>query len=210
MKTNLIYVLMLALLFAGCSSTTIIDPETTRHGMRQTRSISSEEIRIVAEDAVKEAQANAKFQEFMAAYKVEMKDPKAIPVLKLDRLVNDTDDPDLNVTELTDIINTAWLNANIVNITMAEGAGKTGSIAGARAIQDDPNFDQTTTATEGTLIAARLVLRPRIISNQIRDGRTKSVTRTFVLEMADIRTGLIMWKYTRQLGFLKKKGILGL
>ena len=198
------------LLLAGCgTTTTVYDPSSTRTDIRQEGSVSSEEMRQVTVAAVNGAMTNAKFTAFLRKYKKEMNDEDAIPVLKLDKVVNDTDDPDLNVAEITDMLNEALINAGKVDVTMAEGAGRTGAIAASRALEDDENFDQKTVAQRGTLQAARLVLRPRVISNMVRDGGRKAVTRTFVMEMADIKTGLIMWKFTKQLGFMKEKGTFG-
>lgn len=208
-----IYVLGMSasvLLLAGCgTTTTIYDPSSTKTNIRQEGSVSSEEMREVAVAAVRGAMTNVKFTTFLRKYKKEMKDPDAIPVLKLDRVINDTDDPDLNVSELTDMLNEELINAGKVDVTMAEGAGRSKAIAASRALEDDDNFDQKTVAQRGTLQAARLVLRPRVISNEVRSGDKKAVTRTFVMDMADIRTGLIMWKFTKQLGFMKEKGTLG-
>lgn len=199
-----------AILLAGCgTTTTIYDPSTTRTGIRQEGTVSSEEFREVAIAAVNGAMTNAKFTAFLKRYKNEMNDPDAIPVLKLDRVVNDTDDPDLNVSEMTDMLNEELLNAGKVDVTMAEGTGRSQAIAASRDLEYDDNFDQSTVAQRGTLQAARLVLRPKVISNEVRDGDRKAVTRTFVMEMADIKTGLIMWKFTKQLGFMKEKGTFG-
>ena len=208
-----IYVLGMSasvLLLAGCgTTTTIYDPASTKTNIRQEGSVSSEEMREVAVAAVRGAMTNVKFTTFLRKYKKEMKDPDAIPILKLDRVINDTDDPDLNVSELTDMLNEELINAGKVDVTMAEGAGRSKAIAASRALEDDDNFDQKTVAQRGTLQAARLVLRPRVISNEVLSGDKKAVTRTFVMDMADIRTGLIMWKFTKQLGFMKEKGTLG-
>ncbi|MDD3155256.1 MAG: hypothetical protein PHS41_10340 [Victivallaceae bacterium] len=209
-KTLILGAAASAMLLAGCgTTTTIYDPAATKTGIRQSGSVSSEEFREVAVAAVRGAMTNVKFTSFLKRYQREMKDPDAIPVLKLDRVINDTDDPDLNVSELTDMLNEELLNAGKVDVTMAEGAGRTKAIGASRKLQDDDNFDQKTVAQEGTLQAARLVLRPKVVSNEVRDGGRKAVTRTFVLEMADIKTGLIMWKFTKQLGFMKEKGTLG-
>ncbi len=198
------------MLFAGCATTTTIyDPATTQTNVRQTGTISSEEMRQVAVAAVNDAMTNFKFVNFLNKYRAEKNDPNAIPVLKLDKCINDTNDPDLNVAEMTDFINGALLNAGKVDVTLAEGAGRTQAIGNSRAIEDDDNFDQSTVAKRGTLQAARLVLRPRIISNIARDGGRKVVVRTFTMEMADIHTGLLMWKYTKQLGFVKDRGTFG-
>ena len=191
------------------TTTTIYDPAVTQTNIRQEGNVSSEEMRQITRAAVHGAMTNVKFQTFLRKYKKEMNDPDAIPVLKLDKTINDTDDPDLNVSEITDMLNEELINAGKVDVTMAEGTGRTQAIANSRKLEDDENFDQKTVAKRGTLQAARLVLRPKVVSNTVRDGNRKAVTRTFVMEMADIRTGLIMWKFTKQLGFMKEKGTFG-
>lgn len=200
-----------AIIFAGCNSTTttIFDPATTKNNIRQVGNVSSEELREVTLAAVEGAMTNAKFTTFLRKYKAEMGDQDAIPVLKLDRVINNTDDPDLNVDEITDMLNEALINAGQVDVTMAEGTGKTAAIAASRDLEDDENFDQNTVAKRGTLQAARLILRPKIMSNTISEDGKTVVVRTFVMEMADIKTGLIMWKFTKQLGFVKEKSSFG-
>ncbi len=202
-----------AMLLTGCgTTTTVYDPSSTTTNIRQEGSVSSEEMRQVAVAAVNGAMDNEKFTTFLRKYKEEMNDVDAIPVLKLDRVINDTDDPDLNVDELTDMLSEALLNAgNVgkVDVTMAEGAGRSKAIAASRDLEDDENFDQKTVAQRGTLQAARLVLRPKVISNTVNNGDQKAVVRTFVMDMADIKTGLIVWKFKKQLGFMKEKGTFG-
>ena len=200
-----------AFVLAACASekTVIYDPATTKTGLRQNRNVSSEEMREVTLAAVQGAMTNAKFTSFLRKYRQEMGDPDAIPVLKLDKTINDTDDPDLNTSEITDMLFEELLNSGKVDVTMAEGAGRTQAIAASRDLEYDENFDQSTVAKRGTLQAARLVLRPKVTSNSVRDGNTQAVTRTFVLEMADVQTGLVMWKFTKQLAFMKKKSSVG-
>ena len=200
-----------AMLFlAACgTTTTIYDPASTQTNIRQEGNVSSEEMRQVTRAAVQGAMTNAKFQAFLRKYKKEMNDPDAIPVLKLDKTINDTDDPDLNVSEITDMLNEELINAGKVDVTMAEGTGRTQAIANSRKLEDDDNFDQKTVSKRGTLQAARLVLRPKVISNTVRDGSKTAVVRTFVMDMADINTGLVMWKFSKQLGFMKERGTVG-
>ena len=200
-----------ALVLAACESnnTVIYDPATTKTGLRQVGNVSSEEMREVTIAAVQGAMTNAKFISFLKKYQKEMDDPDAIPVLKLDRTINDTDDPDLNTSEITDMLFEELLNSGKVDVTMAEGAGRTQAIAASRDLEYDENFDQSTVAKRGTLQAARLVLRPKVTSNSVRDNGTSAITRTFVLEMADVQTGLVMWKFTKQLAFMKKKSSVG-
>ncbi|MBR2625434.1 MAG: hypothetical protein IKD23_03435 [Lentisphaeria bacterium] len=200
-----------AILLTGCNSTktTIFDPARTKTNIRQVGNISSEELREVTLAAVEGAMTNAKFTTFLRKYKTEMNDQDAIPVLKLDRVINNTDDPDLNVDEITDMLNEALINAGKVDVTMAEGVGMTDSIADSRNLKNDANFDQSTVAKKGTLQAARLVLRPKVMSSTISEDGKQVVVRTFVMEMADIKTGLIMWKFTKQLGFIKEQNTFG-
>lgn len=199
-----------ALIMSGCgTTTTIYDPATTRHSIRQEGTVSSEEFREISVASVRSALSSPKFNTFLKKYRAEVGDQDAYPVLRLDPVRNETDDPDLNVSELTDMINEALLNAGKVDVTMAEGTGRTRTIEGARRLQNNANFDQSTVAQRGTLQAARLVLRPKVISNTVSDDGRRAVVRTFVMEMADIKTGLVMWKYTKQLGFIKEKGTFG-
>ena len=195
-----------AMMLVACESnnTVIYDPSTTKHGLRQVGTVSSEEMREVTVAAVQGAMTNAKFASFLKKYRQEMGDEDAIPVLKLDRTINDTNDSNLNTSEITDMLFEELLNSGKVDVTMAEGAGRTQAIAASRDLEYDDNFDQSTVAKRGTLQAARLVLRPKVTSNSVSDGGTRAVTRTFVLEMADIQTGLVMWKFTKQLAFKKK------
>ena len=195
-----------AMMLVACESnnTVIYDPSTTKHGLRQVGTVSSEEMREVTVAAVQGAMTNAKFTSFLKKYRQEMGDEDAIPVLKLDRTINDTNDSNLNTSEITDMLFEELLNSGKVDVTMAEGAGRTQAIAASRDLEYDENFDQSTVAKRGTLQAARLVLRPKVTSNSVSDGGTRAVTRTFVLEMADIQTGLVMWKFTKQLAFKKK------
>ena len=118
-----------AIFFAGCeTTTTIFDPATTRTGIRQEGTISSEEMREVTLAAVESAMSNPRFTQFLQQYQREKNDPNARPVVKLDLTINDTDDPDLNVGEITDMLNEALLNAGKVDVTLAEGADRTGAI----------------------------------------------------------------------------------
>ena len=210
MKKTLIFsVSASALLFAGCTTTTIYSPENTRTNLRQERVTSSEEYREVTQAAVNSAMANPKFISFLKRYKAEMKDPEAIPVAKLDHTVNDTDDPDLNTDEMTDMLYEALLNAGKLDVTLAEGYGRTGAIAASRELENDDNFDQSTVAKRGTLQAARLLLRPKVINNTVTDGGKRAVVSTFVMDMVDVKTGLVMWKFTKQLGYIKDRGVFG-
>lgn len=212
MKKALLFAGIAAIvLLSGCTTTTttIYDPAMQQTNLRQRGNVSAEEFRLVANEAINGALTNPKFMNFLAAYKAEMQNPNAIPVMKLTKVKNDTDDPDLKIGELTDLLSEALLNSGIVDVTIAEGADLQTAIAASRNMEMDPNFNQATVAKRGTLTAARIVLCPKVISSEVQDGRTRAVVRTFVLEMGDIKTGLLMWKFTKQLGFMKKHGVIG-
>ena len=197
-------------LLSGCTTTTttIYDPSSQQTNLRQRGNVSAEEFRIVAKKAIDNALSNPRFIRFLNEYKKENGE-NAIPVMKLTKVRNETDDPDLKIGELTDLLSEALLNSGIVDVTIAEGADLQTAIAASREIWKDPNFNQATVAQRGTLTAARIVLCPNVISSEVKDGRTRAVVRTFVLEMGDVKTGLLMWKFTEQLGFMKKHGVIG-
>lgn len=99
------------MLLSGCgTTTTVYDPSAMKTGIRQEGVVSSEEFREVAIAAVRGAVTSGKFSAFLRKYKKEKNDPDAIPILKLDQVVNDTYDPDLKVSEMMDILNEELLN----------------------------------------------------------------------------------------------------
>lgn len=197
------------MLFAGCASTEINDPDNYESNIRQEGNISAEEMIKAAKAATHNAMTNAKFISFLKKYKKEKNDPDAIPILKLDQTINDTNDPDLNTSMITDIINETLINAGKVDVTLAEGRDRTQAIGKSRDLENDENFDQTTVAKRGTLQAARLVLRPKVTSNTTNNGSQKVIVTSFTMDMADIHTGLTMWKYSKRLGYKKEKGLTG-
>ena len=197
------------MLFAGCASTEITDPDNYESNIRQEGNISAEEMIKAAKAATHNAMTNAKFISFLKKYKKEKNDPDAIPILKLDQTINDSDDPDLNTSMITDIINETLINAGKVDVTLAEGRELTQAISKSRKLEIDENFDQTTVAKSGTLQAARLVLRPKVTSNTTNNGSQKVIVTSFTMEMADIHTGLKIWNYSKRLGYKKEKGLTG-
>ena len=208
-RTFLNCLLPAVLVLVGCRSTKLYDPQTSNTGIRNTQTVSAEEMKIVANEAIEDAMNNPRFLEFLAKNRAEMNDENARPVLKLSRAKNLTSDPDLDMGQLTDLISDALMNNGIVDVTMAEGSERDDSIANSRQMAADANFDQSTVAQQGTLIAARLSMQPKISSTVTRDGSKRDVVRTFTLEMADIKTGMKIWSFTRQLGFVKSRGVFG-
>ena len=195
------------LLATGCTSTQIYDPTVERTNIRDTHRISQEEMREVARAAVRNALVAPKFARYVEKFRADHGGRN--PVLKLDRTINDTTDPDLNTSVISDTLFEELLNSDKVEVTMAEGQGRTQSIGNSRLVNLDDNFDKKTTAKTGTLIAANLVMRPKIVSPETRDGRARNIERYFVMDMAEIEGGLIMWKYSKPLGFVTTRGSVG-
>lgn len=203
MKKTILAGLLAAILILffgeGCSTST-----PTRSG-----GITAEELQIVAEAAVKDVLTSPKLDSYLNEYRTEH-GADAVPVLKLAKTRNDTDDPDLDTTLLTDMLFNALSNSGKVEVTLAEGEMRVKSIPDSRDNSSDSDFDQDTVAQSGTLRAADLVFRPKVTSSKVREGRKQVVIRTFVLEMADIRTGLLVWSFSKQLGQMKERQAIGL
>ena len=195
------------LLATGCASTQIYDPTVDRTNIRDTRRISQEEMREVARAAVRNALVAPKFARYVEKFRAD--NGGRNPVLKLTATINDTTDPDLNTSVITDTIFEELLNSDKVEVTMAEGTARSQSIGDSRLNIMDDNFDKKTVAKQGTLIAANLVMRPKIVSQETRDGRDRNIERFFVMDMAEIQGGLIMWKYSKPLGFVTTRGSVG-
>ena len=166
-------------------------------------SVSSAELRRVAQTAAGEALTNNRFIRFQEAYKA--RHPGKLPVVKLAKaVVEGTVDNDIHLDELTDQLMTILWNADKVDISMAEGVGAVKAISASRNLIDDENFDQSLIAKENSLIAAGVVLVPKIIENAVTSNGKKVVTRTFVLKMGFIENGLVIWQYVKQLGHIEK------
>lgn len=210
MKRTLLNCLLPAVLvLVGCRSTKLYDPQTKNTGIRNVQTVSAEEMKIVTREAVDDAMNDPRFQDFLTKYKVEMQDENARPMLKLTQAINNTDDPDLDMGQITDLLNDALLDMGIVDVSMAEGSERMDAIGNSRQLAADANFDQSTVAQQGTLVAARIVMRPKVSSTVTRDGSKRDVVRTFTVDIADIKTGRVIWRFTRQLGFVKSRGVFG-
>ena len=195
-----------ALLSAGCASTEIYDdPENQPDDIRSEWSISSAELRKAAQAAVEEALNDPDFIEFVSNYR---KKYNTRPMMKLAQAKNNSDDPDLDVTELNGFIENQLRKSGKIRITRYEGANRESSIGASRDNQYDENFRQDTVAKTGTIEAAVLIMKPYIMSNKVSDGGKKRITRTFTIEILTVNGEVIM-KCDKQLGFKKTRGVFG-
>ena len=186
------------LLATGCASTQIDRPgEDPDSGIRDDNTVGSEELRQVAVAAAKDALEFPKFQRFVEKYVADHGGER--PTLKLARAINETNDPELNTRLMSDK----------VEVTRAEGAARLASIGDSFLNGLDPRFDPRTVAKDGSLIAADLVMCPKVMSNLVSDGSHRKTVRTFTMEVADIKKGRVIWIYTKQLGFTRHRGVVG-
>lgn len=117
-------------------------------------------------------------------------------VLAISRIVNDTMqriDTDL----LTKKIRVDLLQSGRVVVTTAVGAdGAEDKMAmQARELRNSDEFDQSTVAKKGQMIAPELSLSGKIIQRNIRvDKKTQQVEYYFQLSLTDINTGLAFWE----------------
>lgn len=199
-KTSLAGWLAAILLFVFCESCTSAPAEPT---------ITNEEMQTVAVAAVDNVLTSERFESYLESYRKEH-GANAVPVLKLAKTLNNTDVTGLNTAQITDTLFDALSNSGKVEVTMAEGEQRVKAIPDSRDVKYDTNFDQNTVAGAGTLRAADLVLRTKVTSSMVREGHKQIVIRSFVLEMADIRTGLLVWSFTKQLGQIDNKPRIGL
>lgn len=214
MKSKFFIVAMCVSLMAvltGCGGTMIYEPggPGADGGVRDPKHISAEEWRKVAQSAIQEVKSNPRFIEYLKEFKKKYPERKR-PIMKLDETANRTSDPDLDTTTLTGYLQTELINSGLVDVTMVEGKEvRSAAGDGSRNLEFDDNFDQTTVAKRGTLKAANLVLTPVIREDVARDGRKKDVSRTFIINLVDVDSGTVIWKYAKTLAFLKTRPYIG-
>jgi len=194
-----------AMLLAACDSGPHAFPVRTPSEIQDVlnpNTVSSEEMRQFTMEAVQDILNSRRFEYFLSKY--EESHPGRLPVLKLAMTINETTDPGLNASEITDKINEALFNSGKVNVSMVEGREIIPAIPDSAEILYDDNFDPET-VKKLAFQAASLILVPKVVSNSVTDGKTTVVTRTFTLRIADVETGLLQWIFTRQKAFYVKK-----
>ena len=153
--------------------------------------VSAGEFRAVVNEAIDSMLTCHAFQEFLKAYKAEKKDENAFPVMKLAKVRNDTDDPDLNVVLMTDIWKAALLKSQIAFV-MDESLENYGVFEPGCVIPYDTKVEP-----------ARIILHTRVISIEELKDRAKVVSYIFLLEMGDIKNGMLIWSFKKQLAFVR-------
>lgn len=183
---NIVFLLFVALFINGCSSTSTVAVLTPSYN-----NASQEEMRQAAQAAVKDVVNDARFAMFLRKYRQEKNDPNAVPILKVDKLYNNTDNPDLYADEMISTFTTSLMKANKIQLTAAEGELRISAIR---------HTEQAQSGKRVLLQPARLVLRLKISSFTTMQNGKRVSCRNYAFDMADVENGTIVWRFTKQFG----------
>ena len=117
-------------------------------------------------------------------------------VVAISRVVNDTMQR-IDTDQLIKIIRVELLNSGKVVITTAVGGSGPEDLMSmqARQLRASAEFNQSTVAKQGQMVAPDLSLSGKIIQQNNRvDGGAQRVDYDFMLTMTDIKTGLAFWE----------------
>ena len=117
-------------------------------------------------------------------------------VLAISRVINDTMQ-NIDTDQLVKKIRVSLLQSGKVIVTTAVAAGGAEDTMSkeARELRSDAEFDQSTVAGKGQMIAPDLSLSGKIIQRNVRIKRGKQqVEYYFQLSLTDINTGLAIWE----------------
>lgn len=124
--------------------------------------------------------------------KIKTSDPK---IVAISDIINDTTQK-IDVESLSRELTRAMRRSGKFKLTMAvarSGGSVDGMISDARNLRENKEFNQYTTAEEGTLSAPSLSLSGKIVQNVHRMGDNKKVDYYILLTLTDIKTGEVIW-----------------
>jgi len=115
-------------------------------------------------------------------------------VVATGRIVNDTMQR-IDTDQLMAKIEEELLNSGQAVMSSAVGSGTDKLIHETRELRDSEEFDQSTVAARGTLIAPELSISGKIFQRNIRyDKKRQQVEYYFQLKLSDAKTGLRFWQ----------------
>jgi len=115
-------------------------------------------------------------------------------VVATGRVVNDTMQR-IDTDQLMSKIEEEMLNSGQAVMTSAVGSGTDKLIHETRELRDSEEFDQSTIAERGTLIAPELTISGKIFQRNIRyDKKRQQVEYYFQLKLSDAKSGLRFWQ----------------
>lgn len=154
------------------------------------------EVCAAAKDAVKSLMTDEIVLSFLKKYEEERKanpELSELPVVKLTKPKNETNDPDLNMTQLTDALCEALRETGCFEVSLYEGEGRR-EVSRLDFLADDPFYEQQ----KEPIQAARLVLYSEVVSNMTRDGQITVVSRSIKVALADANSGATLFEDARE------------
>ena len=122
-------------------------------------------------------------------------------VVAISDIINDTPQK-VDVESLSRELTRAMRRSGKFKLTMAvarSGGSVDGMIGDSRNLRDNKEFNQYTTAEEGTLSAPSLSLSGKIGQTIHRMGKNKKVDYYILLTLTDIKTGEVIWDDQRDI-----------
>jgi len=124
-------------------------------------------------------------------------------VMASGRVINDTMQR-INTDQLMAKIEEELLNSGQVVMTSAVGDSIDSTdqiIYGTRDLRDNEEFDQSSVAAKGTLLAPDLSISGKILQRNISyDKKTQQVEYYFQLKVTDLKSGLRFWQKETVIG----------
>jgi len=121
-------------------------------------------------------------------------------VMATGRIVNDTMQR-IDTDQLMAKIEEELMNSGQVVMTSAVGSGTDALVHESRELRESEEFDQSTIAKRGTLIAPELSISGKIFQRNLRyDRNRQQVEYYFQLKVSDATTGLRFWQKETLIG----------
>ncbi len=192
MRRTIRWTLILAvagIIFSGCETkTTNIDIENDKG--EAVMGLDYRDFQGAAQDMI---------ESLLASGAVDKKDGERY-VLVISRIINDTMQH-IDTDQLVKKIRVGLLQSGKVIVTTAVGVNAAEdpmSMQTREKLRGNVEFDQTTVAGRGEMIAPDLSLSGKILQRNIRvDKKTQRVEYYFQLSLTDIKTGLAFWEDER-------------
>ena len=178
-----------ALCAAGCASSGI---------SREEREFSTDFVREVACDAVHATLTSPKIARYVEKFRAGHGGRN--PVLKFATAVNKTRNPELDISVVYDMFSAELGNADMMEVTRAEGAERIREITDSR----DSVLDSDAVSMRRSLVAANLVMRVKATSAESRERDRRVIEYAFTIEIVEVESGISLWGYRRSMGFVNK------
>lgn len=214
MKTSTLLLstaLIASMTLVACGGRTNYDTaDLSRDGARSENTVSHQECMIAAKKLTEDALQSPIFNNYIAKFQRAKNDTLALPLTQVGSIKNQTNDPNFNRKQITDVITTALLNSGKVEVTLASGSDVASSTKENRDLEYDDNFDQSTVTQRNTLQAPDLSVEGTVGYNLVKEGRTTDRVYFFHLKIYEIKTGKVIWANEQSLGTEFVRPVFGL